>query len=329
MDDRRGASPLVGNLLLVAVAIVVASLLALLSFTLLDATGTPTADAKFEYERTPVGVEMKAVALGTDVVVRLNGERVATFEADAAGRRALIPTAPGDRIVVVSRDEDRSVLVEKEVDDRDEVGNFVAYYPFDGSGSTVEDRSGNGNDGTLKDDGGGAGPTRAGCGLSFDGEDDHVLVEDISSPVDVEEFTVAVAFVQQGAGNDDVSQLVEHTWSGNEWFIENRYDGGRGAYRTEYAVEYPNADVASSYDYTLGEKHVAVGTYDGDEYSLYVDGTQVASGSHSRAVDMGDMRMGRDFESSIQYLDGVVCEVRLYYSAFDSDEVQRLSDTMS
>lgn len=60
-----------------------------------------------------------------------------------------------------------------------------------------------------------------------------------------------------------------------------------------------------------------------------MDGTQVASGSHSRVVDMGDMRMGRDFESSIQYLDGVVCEVRLYYSAFDSDEVQRLSDTMS
>jgi len=89
-----------------------------LSFTFLERAGTPTADAKFEYERTAAGLEMKPVALGTDVIVRLNGQGITSFDAESAGQRALIPTAPGDRITVVSEDGDRSVFVTKEIDDR-------------------------------------------------------------------------------------------------------------------------------------------------------------------------------------------------------------------
>lgn len=319
----RAASPLVGNILMVAVVLVVAVLLVTLSMTLLDDRGTPTADATFEYERTDAGLLMKPVALGTDVAVQLNGRQVATFEADSAGVRKLIPTAPGDEITVVSRDGDRSVLVTEEIDDRSEVGDFIAYYEFDGSGP-VEDLSGNGNTGTLKDDGGGSGPTRAGCGMSFDGSNDHVLVEDISSPRDVSEFTVAVTYVQQSGGG--ISQLVEHRWSGNEWFLET---GGGEPYRMDYAVEFPSEVVSSSNAYSYGERHTVVGTYDGDRYTLYIDGSKVASDTHSRPVDMGDMRLGRDFESGIQYFDGVVCEMRLYYSAFDGSEVGTLTDAMS
>jgi len=322
----RGATPIVGNILLVAVVLVVAVLLVVLSFTFLERTGTPTADAKFEYEQTAAGIEMKPVALGTDVAVQLNGREVATFDADSAGQRTLIPTAPGDRITVVSEDGDRSVLVTKEIDDRSEIGDFIAYYTFEGSGGTVTDQSGNGNDGTLESDGA-SGPISAGCGLSFDGSDDHVLVEDISSPVDVEEFTIAVTYVQQGSGSDDgIVQLVEHTWSGNEWFLENS-DGN--PYRIDYAVEYPSETVSSGTSHNYGERHTVVGTYDGSEYALYVDGSPVASDTFSRPVDMGDMRFGRDFESNSQYFEGLICESRLYYSAFDDEEVERLTTAMS
>lgn len=326
-DGARAASPIIGNLLLVAVVIVVGIVVTTLAFTFLDRTGAPTAEASFEYEQTPAGVEMTPVALGTDVVVLLNGEQITTFDADSTGTQKLIPTAPGDDITVVSRDEDRSVLVEKTVDDRSEVGDFIAYYTFDGGGTTLEDRSGNGNDGTLESDGGSK-PTWGGCGLSFDGADDHVLVDDISAPVDVSEFTIAVTYVQRGPGSGSISQLVEHTWSGNEWFLENRDSAGGDPYRLEYAVEFPRNVLESGYSYDYGERHTVVGTYDGSTYELYVDGTRVGSASSSRAVDMGDMRFGRDFESTSQYFDGEMCEARLYYTAFDASEIGLLTTVM-
>jgi len=93
--ESGGATPVVGNILLVAVALVIAVVPVTLSFSFLDATGTPTAEAEFEYEQTGGGLEMRPVALGTDVHVELNGQRVATFESGSAGQRKLIPTAPG------------------------------------------------------------------------------------------------------------------------------------------------------------------------------------------------------------------------------------------
>lgn len=326
-DRRRAAAPVVGNILLVGIAIVLAVSLSVLALGFLEGGGTPTGEASFGYEQVPTGLEMTAEALGTDVSVELNGRPFAQFGADEAGRTVLIPTAPNDRITVVSRDADRTVLVDKRIDERSEIGDFVAYYTFGaGSGSTLNDHSGNGNDGSLQGDPAWLG----GGGLRFDGTDDYVKVEDISAPVAVDEFTVAVAYRQRGPGSDTISQLVEHTWSGNEWFLETR-DDGSGDYRLEYAVGYPDAagQLQSGYDYAHGERRVAVGTYDGSEFALYVDGTEVGRGSYSRPVDMGDMTLARDFERSIQYLEGDIYEVRLYYDAFDADEVDSITRAMS
>lgn len=338
MDSARGkraATPLVGNILLVAVALVIAVVLVTLSFSFLDATGTPTAEAEFEYEQTAAGLEMRPVALGTDVHVELNGQRVATFESDSAGQRKLIPTAPGDRLVVVSADGERTVLVEEEIDDRSEIGDFISYYTFDsGSGDVVDDRSGNGNDGDIEEVGGNDGPVRAGCGLSFDGDDDYVDVDDITvEDVDsVDEFTIAVAYEQTGS-QGRVNQLIEHQFSGGEeWFLETSSAGNSesynpGEYSVDYAVEYPD-EVTASGEVSLTTRHVAVGTYDGSNYELYVDGESVGSGTHSETVGMGALRIGKDFESDSQYFDGQMCEIRLYYTAFDGDEVERITEVM-
>jgi FlaG/FlaF family flagellin (archaellin) len=328
LDEDRGATPLVGNVLLVAVAVVITVSLVVLSFAFLERTGVPTAEAKFTYEETPAGLKMTPQALGTDVTVELNGRQIATVEADSAGQSVLVPTAPGDEITVVSTDEDRSVLIRRKVDDRSEVGDFIAYYTFEaGSGTTLEDRSGNGNDGSLS--GNPTWVTGEDGALAFDGSNDYVSVTNINAPVDVQEFTIAVAYRQQGHGSDDVSQLVEHTWSGNEWFLETRDSGGTDPYRMEYAVEFPSEEVTSGTNYEFGERHVAVGTYDGDEYALYIDGSRVNSDRYSRKVDMGDMRIGRDFESNIQYLDGEIYEIRLYYTAFDGEQVELITAAMS
>lgn len=322
----RGMPPVVGNVLLVAVVVVVAVVLVTFSFTFLERTGTPSAEAAFDVEETPAGLRLVPKALGTDVTVRLNGEPLRTVSADRAGQAVLVPTAPGDRLTVVSTDGDRSVLLERRIDDRSEVGDLIAQYTFAaGSGTTLIDRSGNGNDGTLKGD-----PAwlAGGGGLRFDGTRDYVTVSDLSAPVDVEAFTVAVAYRQRGRGSDDIAQLVEHTWSGNEWFLETVAAGGVDPYEMAYAVEYPRAEIRSGDRYDFGTAHVAVGTYDGRSYELYMDGTRVASGAHARPVDMGDLRIGRDFESAIQYFDGDVYELRIYYRDLDADAVAALSTAM-
>ena len=325
--DRQGraATSVIGILLLVAVAVVIAVVVMMASLTFLDALGAPTADAVFEYEQTSVGLRMTPMAIGTDVTVRLNGKPVSTIESDDAGRSVLLPTAPGDRITVVSRDREQSVLVQKRVDERAEIGDFIAYYTFEsGSGSTLVDRSGNDNDGTLNDD-----PKWIDSGLRFDGSNDHVLVDNLDAQQDVEAFTVATTYTQRGPGSDTVTQLVEHTWQGNEWFIETR-DNGSGGYQIDYAVGFPDAagQVSTGDDYTYGTRHVVVGTYDGQTFELYVDGQRVASGSYSRPVNIGDMRIGRDFESPSQYFEGDISELRLYYSAFDGADVRRISESM-
>jgi hypothetical protein len=273
---------------------------------------------------------MTPEVLGTAVTVQLNGRDVATFEPDQSGQSVLLPTAPGDRITVVSRDRQRSVLVEAEIDERSEIGDFIAYYTFDGENGdqVLEDQSGNGNDGTLTGDDDGW----TGSAFEFDGND-YFTVNDMSAETSVDAFTVAIAYRQDGAGSDPISQLAEHSFSSggtdNEWFIENQYDSGSGTYRTEYTVEYPDDKATTGYTYDLGERHVVVGTYDGSTYSLYVDGTRMERISHSGPVGVGDMRIGRDFEQNIQYFDGRIYEIRLYYTAFDDSEVEVISAAMS
>jgi FlaG/FlaF family flagellin (archaellin) len=329
-DASRGVTSVIGVLLLVAVVVVVGSIVALGAFTFLDATGAPQATADFSYEQTPAGLRMTPEVIGTEVTVQLNGRDVATFDPDQAGQSVLLPTAPGDRITVVSRDEQRSVLVQEEIDERSEIGDFIAYYTFDGEDGdhTLEDQSGNGNDGTLTGDDDGW----TGSAFDFDGND-YFTVNGMSAETSVDAFTVAIAYRQDGAGSDTVSQLAEHTFSSGgteyEWFIENRYDSGSGTYRTEYTVEYPDGVAETGSNYNLGERHVVVGTYDGSTYSLYVDGTRMESISHSSPVGVGDMRIGRDFESNIQYFDGRIYEIRLYYTAFDDSEVEVISAAMS
>jgi hypothetical protein len=127
-ESDRSAAPVVGTLLLVGVVVAIGTVVVLISFTFLANTGTPTADAAFEYQQTPAGLRMAPQALGTDVVVKLNGQQITTFAEDSAGEWVLLPTAPGDRITVVSQDKKRSVLVTRRIDGRDEVRLYYAAF---------------------------------------------------------------------------------------------------------------------------------------------------------------------------------------------------------
>jgi len=252
--------------------------------------------------------------------VQLNGQDVATLESEDVGVPTLLPTAPDDQITVVSRDEERSVLLRERVDEREEVGDFVVFDDFESqSGTTVVDQSRNDNDGEFRDD---------------DGENDHVQVDDITTAVvsSVEEFTVATKVRitgETGSGTSARQQFVEHTFGGNEWFLETA--DSDAPFEAIYAVNFPGDTVSSSERLEVGETYVIVGTYDSDsgDYHFHIDGTRIASANHNRNVGMGELRLGRDFESQIQYLDGRLCEFRLYYISFDAGGIQLLTGTIA
>ncbi len=332
----RGATPVVGNVLLVAVVIVIAIVLVTLSLSFLDSTGAPTAEASFEYEQTPVGVRMTATAIGTDVTVQLNGRSVATFEGGDAGESVIVPTAPGDQITVVSRDQEKSVLVDRTIDDRSEVGDFIAYYPFEGDNeTTLFDRSGNGNDGDITGD-----PVPNGGSLTFDGDDDYVDVTEFNTPVDtVSEFTVAVTY-RTDSGNRK-QELIEHKSDDDNWLLElkpcsnDQVPENRCGSDDEYVPVFSVDQAGGTQDRQIfgnskqeNTRQTLVGTFNGSGHTLYVDGERVRSGGYSGNISMGEVIVGKDIEFDGDYLDGEVYEIRLYYTAFDDQQVRVLTEAM-
>jgi hypothetical protein len=337
----RGVTPVIGNVLLVAVIIVIGFVLATFAFTFLDGLGAPTADAAFEYEQTPAGLELTPKALGTDVIVKLNGQTVTTFDADAAGQSALLPTAPDDRIVIVSEDEDKSVFISEEIDERSEIGDFIAYYSFDQEScdsDTVVDQSGNGNDGDPKN-GYSCGSDGAGSYMQFDGNSGtHVDMGNLklTGPDEVDEITIAIKYRKNFgtsgcSGVNCIQNLIEHQDGSFAWFMETNRNYPSDPHRMQFNVGYngPNggAEVITG-DIPEQEVQILVGTFDGSELVLYRNGNRVGSKTLDREVQLGSVIVAADSGPSIQNFKGRIYELRLYYTAFSEDEAKVLTETM-
>ena len=336
-SDRRSASSVLGTILLVAVVVVVASVTFVGALVVLDGFGTPTAEGSFEFDQSSAGLVVRPTALGTDVVVNLNGRAIEQIESDEAGKPVLVPTAPGDTVTIVSTDGEQSVLVSREIDDRSEIGDFIAYYRFENSGQTLSDRSGNGNDATLEGDADGDG-WRA-SSYEFTGNE-YFEVNDLNTPVDeVSEFTIAVAYRTDSGTKKQ--ELVEHKSGTDNWGVEIK----------ECGPNWPSCDqnTPDTYDpaffadedsgtqkgqifggeQQVGEPKVIVGTYDGSLTKMYVDGEFKSKRAFSSEINMGEFSIGVDAQNQNRdKLDGRIYEIRLYYTAFDESEVERITRLM-
>lgn len=325
--DRRSTSSVLGVVLLVAVVVVVSLVVVVFGFAFLDGFGTPTAEASFTYQQSPAGLFVIPKALSTDVVVQLNGEPVERLTADSAGQSVLLPTAPGDEITILSTDGEQSVFVQRTVEDRREIGDLIAYYPFTrDSGSTVADKSGNGNDGAAN-----GGYTRTGECMTFDGTSEtHINVGDLTldGPDSIDELTVAISYTYDGAGSG-IQNLIEYQSSQFAWYIETDRDYG-DPHRMEYNIGYLTSPSAALYAEGIpaDETQVLIGTYDGEEMALYRNGEQVGTAALERSVNLGEIILAADSNPSIQNLDGSLCEVRLYYTALDERSVDTLTNVM-
>lgn len=320
----RAVSPVVGVTLMVAITVVLAAVVVALLTGTVTLGVAPTTDTAVSLDSTNAGTDLSPQFGGSqEVDVRLNGETLVTINGSDTGRTIFLPTAPGDEVLLVASDGKGDVLI-RETFDADEAGDFVAYYPFDdGGGTTLKDESLNGNDGTLEDDPQWVSDAQ-GSALEFDGSDDYVQVDNLNTGTgDVEEFTVAVTFQPDSTGS--IQQLAEHNAGGEEWHVETTGDSN-----VRFAVNYTAGEFVetTSDPLTAGKTYVVTGTYDGQQYDLYLNGSHVGGGSYDSEVNMGNMRLGKDDSGAGQEFDGRVYEYRLYYTAFDDHQAEMLEKVM-
>ncbi len=201
-------------------------------------------------------------------------------------------------------------------------GGLVAAYNFnEGSGNTVVDASGNGNDGTI------SGATRTTSGkfggaLSFDGISNWVTVND-SASLDLTNGMTLEAWVYPTA-----------TMSGWQAVINKEQPGGFGAayylsansdlnqpevavYTTDWHKLYGGPALSANQWVHL------VGTYDGSTMKLYVNGSQVSSQPQTGGIDVtsGVLRIGGNSYWG-EFFKGRIDEIRIYNRALSASEIQ-------
>lgn len=194
--------------------------------------------------------------------------------------------------------------------------SLIAYYPLhEDSGSTANDLSGNGNDGTI------TGTTLGATGLlgttayDFDGVDDYVDLGTIST--NLSSFTLAGWF----QFDDTSSQQETICLSGNN----DCYLGTRNG---NYSVFVYNAGVFSVEGSAIGTSRIFLtGTWDGSTLRLYEDATEVGSTSVSNMDNAGRSdRLGSDTRGAGNYHDGRLSEVGIWDRSLSASEVQSLYD---
>ena len=197
-------------------------------------------------------------------------------------------------------------------------GGLVAAFGFDeGSGSSVSDASGNGNNGTVVNGSWVAG--KYGKALQFNGSSTVVTVPD-SASLHLSSGMTLEAWVDPSTVN---SQWRDVVYKANDSFYleatltnSSRPDAGTIA-GGSYADAYGTGALAANVWTYLAE------TYDGTTLRLYVNGTQVASTAHTGAIasSTSPLQIGGDSLYG-QYFAGLIDEVRVYNTALTAAQIQ-------
>src|SRR5215467_1609285 len=196
---------------------------------------------------------------------------------------------------------------------------LVAAYGFDeGSGTTVTDASGNGNNGTITY-ATWATAGKFGKALSFNGSNARVTIPDAASLHLTTGMTLE-AWVNPSTVNANYRDVI---YKGNDnYYLEatsshsSRPDAGMIAGGT-YADAFGTAALTRSAWSFLTE------TYDGSTLRLYVNGTLVASTAHTGtiATSTNPLQIGGDSIYG-QYFAGLIDNVRIYNVAITAAQIQ-------
>ncbi|MCK5459678.1 LamG domain-containing protein, partial [Candidatus Parcubacteria bacterium] len=225
---------------------------------------------------------------------------------------------------------------------------LVGHWNFEeGSGQTISDRSGNGNDGTLganssvgKDD-----PVFAaghdsngpeGTGMDFDGVDDYVdcgaVTNLTNTPTTISAWiklnsntTNQYIFVQQNSANTGLNGVL--LWQPG---ID-----GTGRIGLTANISLATFPYRQSVNNTLltGTNYHVLATWDGSNTAanihIYVNGVEVSyadtsNGSGTATASTGKSIIGGRTYDNLRQIDGLIDDVRIYNRALSADEIRML-----
>jgi hypothetical protein len=151
----------------------------------------------------------------------------------------------------------------------------------EGSGTRVADSSGNGNNGLLSGDVSWSSGVFGGSGLSFGGSDGEVKVADNLALEPATSVTVSAWF--RGGSSPGAFRYIAAKGANGciaaSYGLYSGPDGGLEFYISQqHGSVYARSPDAGGGVWN-GTWHLAVGTYDGATIRLYVDGTEVGSGT--------------------------------------------------
>ena len=205
-------------------------------------------------------------------------------------------------------------------------GLVGAWLPAQGRkhNSLVLDYSGNGNHGTLTN-GAAFAPGRAGYGGSFDGSNDYVVGANagINFPVGGSRRSLALWMKSGG-------------WSGDNGIFHWGTDGGSPTDANIHLVAgtggvilwgngYSGHLTSGSVTVNDSKWHHIVGTYDGTNGVIWIDGRQTQSSTWTPATLTGtNWRMG-SFMSNAGFFPGVLSDVLLYNRLLQPAEIRLLA----
>ena len=202
----------------------------------------------------------------------------------------------------------------------------VISLPFnEGSGTVANDASGNGNTGTLQN-----GPTwtagKSGSALSFDGVNDTVYIANATSLNAVSTGVTVAAWVYRSSTQTGGVSVLSREF-GNTYY-EHYYLGFEdGKYRWFVNTTSGYSDYLIGGPSPQGQWIHMVGTYDGADVKLYVNGVLQFSTPHSGtfSTDFTGLTIGAshndDSHAPIEAFNGKVDEVNIFAQALTAQEV--------
>jgi hypothetical protein len=201
---------------------------------------------------------------------------------------------------------------------------LVAAYSFsEGRGTTIADKSGNGNTGTI------SGATWAqgkyGSALSFNGVNAIVAVK-ASPSLNVSTGMTLEAWINPNANQSGWRTILQREV--DAYFLNASNSGGpllpSGGGTFNGNVSYVSGPTANPINTWT---HVAL-TYDGAVQRLYVNGIQVSSKAVSGAIQTNSspLRIGGNSPYG-EYFNGRIDEIRIYDRALSAAEIQKDMNT--
>jgi hypothetical protein len=217
--------------------------------------------------------------------------------------------------------------------------NAVAYYDFnEGTGTTINDRSGTGNTGTLTIGATGSQTTttqawtngasgRSSGAMSFDGTDDYVTCGTGSSLNLTSSGTIEVWFKITGT-LPTYAGLVSKSSSGNTDGIA--YVLGKGSGGNAFRINLSNGTTDQSVytttsSWATGQWYHIVATWDGTTVKMYVNGQQEANpGQTVNAQTLGTtpLEIGRAYAGYQSYWPGLIDEVRIFNTSRTAAQIK-------